>query len=336
DLIKKGLSFSTPTGTAYEYSNLGYAMLGYIIKRVTGKPYEQYINETIIRPLGMTSTYWEFSKIPKRQLAHGYRWINNNWQEEALLSHGAYGAMGGLITSLEDFIKYMNLHMNAWPPRHDTEATVAKRSSLREMHKPWNFSTLNAQYKYPGGRPCAVASAYGYGLRWTSDCEGRTTVGHSGGLPGFGSNWTFLPEYGIGVICFANVTYAPTSIINTKVLDTILAISKIKPRQLIPSRILLQRQQELMEILPGWNTKGKNIFAENFFLDYSINALRSEANELFTKAGQIKQVKEIVPTNNLRGAFIIEGEHSNIEVRFTLTPEQVPLIQEYRIREIPK
>ena len=47
-------------------------------------------------------------------------------------------------------------------------------------------------------------------------------------------------------------------------------------------------------------------------------------------------VKEMKPENQLRGAFILEGEKNNIEIYFTLSPENPPLIQEYHIRELPK
>jgi hypothetical protein len=43
-----------------------------------------------------------------------------------------------------------------------------------------------------------------------------------------------------------------------------------------------------------------------------------------------------VPENQLRGSFIIEGEKTNIEIYFTLSPENPPLIQEYHINEVPK
>ncbi len=337
DLIKNGISFSNAAGIAYEYSNLGFAMLGYIIKKVSGKPFDQYINENILKPLGMNNTYWEYTKIPLQQLAHGYRWINGQWQEEELLHHGSHASMGGLITTMEDFAKYVALHLSAWPPRNDAENSIAKRSSLREMHHPWRFNTLNTQYRYPGGRPCALAVAYGYGLGWSRDCEGRIRVGHSGGLPGFGSYWGMLPDYGIAVISFANVTYAPTTFINIQVLDTILALTKLQPRQLPASKILNQRKNELVALLPDWkNAEQSKIFAENFFPDYTIDSLRKEATHLFAKAGKIVRIHDMVAENQLRGSFIMEGEKANIEFFFTLTPENPPLIQEYHIREIKK
>jgi CubicO group peptidase (beta-lactamase class C family) len=336
-LIESGVYFSNVPGVAYEYSNLGFALLGRIITNVSGKQYQQYITQNILKPLGMNDTYWEYTNVPAKQLAHGYRWINQQWREEELLHDGSYGAMGGLMTTIEDFSKYMQLHMSAWPSTSAKESTVLKRSSLREMQQPWMFSGLNAQFKYPNGRSCATTSAYGYGLRWTTDCEGRRWVGHSGGLPGFGSEWRMLQDYGIGVVSFANLTYAGTGGVNLRVLDTIIALAQLKQRQVPASPILNQRKNDLVKLLPNWNNAEKSgIFAENFFPDYPIDSLKKQASTIFANAGKITGVKEMVAENNLRGRFIMEGEKKNIEIFFTLTPENPPLIQEYRMREIKK
>jgi CubicO group peptidase (beta-lactamase class C family) len=332
NIYKKGVSFSTNPGTGYEYSNLGFATLGYIIKRVSGKTYEQYISENILKPLGMNHTYWEYTKVPKAQLAHGYRWLDNKWVEQPLLHDGSYGAMGGLITSIEDFSKYMALHLSAWPARDDAEVLPVKRSSVREMQFPWDISALNVNAKTANGKACPNVTAYCYGLRWLKDCDNRVYVGHTGGLPGFGSQWNILPEYGIGIVSFANLTYARTAVINNQALDTLLALSGVKPRELPASAILNQRKNELVKLLPNWNdAKASNIFAQNFWLDYFPEKLKTEAADAFAKAGKIVLVKEVVPENQLRGYFIMEGEKANLKISFTLTPQNPALIQEYHL-----
>lgn len=336
-MLKKGISFSNSPGIAYEYSNLGFALLGYIIQQVSGMPYEEYINKNILTPLNMRHTYWEFSEVPPDQLALGYRWLNDTWVEQPMLHRGAYGAMGGMITTIEDFSKYMNFQLSGWPARNGTEQGPLKRSSIREMQQPWNFNNLNPRYTYPGEtNPCPMVAAYGYGLRWTRDCKGRVMVGHSGGLPGFGSNWTILPDYGIGVVCFANLTYASATYINTIVLDTLLDLTKAIPRAIPASDILEQRKKELVALLPNWqNATSSPAFAENFFLDYFPDSLRKEATAIFEKAGNIRSIGNMMPDNNLRGHFVIEGEKARIEVHFTLTPETPAKIQEYNIRLLP-
>ena len=164
-LIEGGISLSNAPGVAYEYSNLGFVLLGRILTNVSGKPYQQYITESILKPLGMTHTRWEYADVPADKLAHGYRWETGQWREEALLHDGSHGAMGGLITSIEDFARYMAVHQQAWPPRNGAETGPVRRSSIREMQLPANFSSLNSAFRYPSGRACAMTSSYAYGLR---------------------------------------------------------------------------------------------------------------------------------------------------------------------------
>jgi hypothetical protein len=116
-----------------------------------------------------------------------------------------------------------------------------------------------------------------------------------------------------------------------------VVLAGLKPRQLKASSVLESRKEQLVQLLPAWkNAEASGIFAENFFLDYFTDSLRREATVLFEKAGRIIRVRELVPENGLRGSFVMEGEKSDVEVSFTLTPENPPLIQEYHIRERKK
>lgn len=340
EFIGKQISFSNPPGIAFEYSNLGFALQGKIISKVSGMRYQDYIKKNIFEPLGMKTTTYEFGDVAPDKLAHGYRWLNSTWNEEILLhdtKDGSWGAMGAMISSIDEFANYMAFHMSAWPPNNAKDDGPIKRSSVREMHHPWRWNGFNPGFTFPDGRVCAVTAAYCYGLGWLKDCDGKTYIAHSGGLPGFGSQWRIMPDYGIGVMAFANRTYAPMGSINLRVLDTLIKIAGLQPRQIIPSKILEQRKNELLKILPDWNNAEQSgIFAENYFPDYPIDSLKKEAKDLYNKAGKIISVKAMKPENQLRGSFIIEGEKINMEVYFTLSPENPALIQEYHIKEVLK
>ncbi len=336
-LIRGGLSFANAPGVAYEYSNLGFAMLGRIITKASGQPYQQYITNAILKPLGMIHTDWEYARVPVDQLAHGYRWLDEKWVEEPLLHDGSYGAMGGLLTSIEDFSRYVALHLNAWPPRNDADRNPVKRSSVREMHLPRTFRDLNPTFRFPGGRTTPLVNHYAYGLGWSRDGDGREYVGHSGGLPGFGSQWRMLPDYGLAVIAFGNLTYANLNTPNWAVLDTIITAAGLRARPLPVSSVLAQRKAELVALLPNWtDTDRSSIFAENFFPDQALNARRRAAQALFAKVGTIVRVGELRPENQLRGRFLLEGKRGSIDVFFTLTPENPALIQQLDLTEVPK
>src|SRR5262245_19478559 len=209
--VRKGLPFSTSPGTADEYSNYGFALLGQIVARASGMPYRDFVNSRILRPLGMTSTYWDPADVPADRRAQGYRWNGSSWEEEIPLADGSFGAMGGLMTSGRDLGRYVAFMLSAWPPRDDEDKGPVKRSSVREMQQGQRFSSLTAKTATATGPMTAVTRAYAYGLNSASDCSYRFLVSHGGGLPGFGSNMTWLPEYGVGVYAMANVTYAGPS-----------------------------------------------------------------------------------------------------------------------------
>ena len=72
-MVKAGIPFSNAPGVAFEYSNTGFALLGRVVAKVSGMRYRDYVDANILKPLGMTSTYWEASAVPKERLAEGLR-----------------------------------------------------------------------------------------------------------------------------------------------------------------------------------------------------------------------------------------------------------------------
>ncbi len=93
----------------------------------------------------------------------------------------------------------------------------------------------------------------------------------------------------------------------------------------------------MIKLLPNWDqAKESGIFAQNFWLDYFPNKLKADATDAFAKAGKITGIKEVVPENQLRGYFMMEGEKANLKISFTLTPENPALIQEYHLDVVGK
>lgn len=331
DLVADGISFSNVPSYAYEYSNTGFALLGNIVSRVSGMPYQEYITQHIFLPLGMEHTYWEIDSVHDNQLAIGYRWEDEQWKLEPMLHDGAFGAMGGLITSIEDFSKYVSFHLSAWPPRSDDETGPLKRSSLREMQTP-QFVRLYAQAKDSNGEDCALLSGYGFGLGISEDCNGLRAVSHGGALPGFGSGYVFFPEYGIGIMAFCNLTYTSPYPVNT-IKKLLFEDMELPTRQLPVSDILKERQAQIVELLQNWDTDLEaTIIAENFYLDRSREKRKTEAQEIFEKAGALQEAGELNPLNQLRGSFSIPAENGTIRIFFTLTPEKEPKVQRLDVR----
>ena len=87
-MLRKGIPFSNAPGVAYEYSNYGFAILGRIVTRASGTPYNDYVSTHILKPLGMRSTTLSPAAVPAGRLAHGYRWEDEQWKEEPQLPDG--------------------------------------------------------------------------------------------------------------------------------------------------------------------------------------------------------------------------------------------------------
>src|SRR3954454_21523327 len=178
-MIKGGIPFSNAPGIAYEYSNYGFAILGRIVTNVSGVKYTDYVNANILNPLGMTSTTLEPSTVAADRLAHGYRWEDEQWKNEPLLSNGSFGSMGGMLTSVRDLSRYVALFIAAWPPHDGPETAPIKRSSLREMQHLWSPVPASVTRSASGAIQLTLVG-YGYGLRVGQNCAFKTIVSHTG------------------------------------------------------------------------------------------------------------------------------------------------------------
>src|SRR4029453_8044432 len=144
---------------------------------------------------------------PANRLALGYRWEDERWKDEPLLPHGAFGAMGGMLTSVRDLSRYVATFLSAWPPRDGPEMAPIRRASLRERQQPGGRSGMGVTRDAATGAARLASSSYAFGLGVSQTCDFRAIVAHSGGLPGFGSMMRWLPDYGVGMVALGNLTY---------------------------------------------------------------------------------------------------------------------------------
>ncbi|MEA3421805.1 MAG: serine hydrolase domain-containing protein, partial [Acidobacteriota bacterium] len=98
-------------GTLYEYSNVGYSLLGIIIELVSGKSYEEFLHENLFSPAGMMNTGYLIPAWDKKNLAHGYRgksdWgtlLDHPWLEDGPGWH--LRGNGGILSTVKDMYKW--------------------------------------------------------------------------------------------------------------------------------------------------------------------------------------------------------------------------------------
>ena len=332
-MIKSGIPFSNPPGVAYEYSNYGFAILGRIVSSVSGAKYADYVSANILKPLGMTSTTLEPSAVPPDRLAHGYRWEDEQWKNEPLLANGSFGPMGGMLTSVSDLSRYVGAFLSAWPPRDGAEMAPIRRASLREMQQVWR-PTPTLVSRNAGGAIQLTSGGYAYGLRVSQSCAFRHIVSHTGGLPGFGSLMLWLPDYGVGIVAFGNVTYTSWTRVATAAIESLVKTAGLSPRQATPSPMLIDARNKASRLITHWDDAlADSIAAENLFLDQSKDRRRAEIERLHETVGACTPGSGFdVVENALRGRWTMSCEKGKLEVAITLAPTMPPKVQLLGVR----
>jgi len=332
--LRQGIPFSTPPGTRYEYSNYAYGVLGRIVTKASGIPYEQYLRSEILAKLHMSASTLEFAQVPIGIRAVGYRLQpDGTYLEEPPLPQGAFGAVGGLLTSADDLGKYVAFHLSAWPARDESDGGPVRRSSVREMSQLWTPSNLIV--RRTDGKLQAVEKGYGYGLRVASDCRFEHIVGHGGGLPGFGSYMEWLPDYGVGIFAMATLTYAGPSEPISHAWDALLMTGGLRPRALPPAPILTQMRDHIFRLWNSWDdADAHQIAAMNLFIDAPIVQRRAEIGRLKSELGACPTAGPVIAENWLRGQFNITCANGTVGVFFTLSPTHPPAVQHLSFQKL--
>ena len=334
-MMREGIPFANAPGIAYEYSNYGFAILGRVVSQASGMPYDEYVTANILTPLGMTSTTLYPSKVPPKMLAIGYRWEDNQWKVEPALPHGSFGSMGGMLTTVRDLSRYVATFLDAWPPRDGPETGPISRSSLREMQQPWRPSATRVALIKSGPTAALTVTGYGYGLRVTQTCHYPAMVAHSGGLPGYGSLMRWLPDYGVGVIAFGNVTYTDWNATVAAVIDRLDKTGALEPRKVQPSPALVAARDDVSKLIVQWDDAlADRIAAQNLYLDRSKDRRHSEIEGLRAKTGACTTpTKFDYVENALRGQWTMSCERGALQVSITLAPTMPPTVQYLAVRE---
>lgn len=108
--------YSSEPGSQYRYSNVGYDLIGYLVQRISGRPFNEYMAEEIFSPLNMNNTYWFLSEIPHDNIAtpHNMPYKETDYKGTQILKHFGYPGYpsGQLRTTVTDYAQLLKLMVN--------------------------------------------------------------------------------------------------------------------------------------------------------------------------------------------------------------------------------
>jgi CubicO group peptidase (beta-lactamase class C family) len=164
-------------GKGFSYNNSAYFLAGMVIEKVTGQPYEQAVRERVFAPLGMTNSGFDYLNLPSTLKATGYQYLNDTQQKPYPFYDSTVGyAAGSIYSTTSDLLKWVQ--------------TIGKGRLL-------SAASWKAALQRKAGN-------YGYGFQLDT-YQGKNYIKHSGGYPGFASEFIYFPADDVIIILLCNV-----------------------------------------------------------------------------------------------------------------------------------
>ena len=203
-----------------DYNNIMFIVAGEVIKRVSGLSWAEFIEQRILKPVGMKSSFGNYNRAKAAGVkniidAHApvdgkVIQVPHDWNETA-------DAAGGIISNITDMGTWADFLMNGF-----TTKDGKKLVSDKQIQQLWNLQIAT---------PVALKNAYdsnfgGYGLGWfLTDVKGHKQVYHTGGLIGTVTQFTLIPDMKLGIIVLTNQqSGAAFSAVTNTVKDAYLGI----------------------------------------------------------------------------------------------------------------
>lgn len=277
----------------WEYCNGGYFILGYIIEKISGLKYEEFIQNNIFNPLKMNASYCRVGNINKviKDRAYGYDKNEKYYNAEYLDITQPYAA-GCIMSTVEDLFKWNNALQNN---------TLVKKETLEKAFT--NYELTNGK-----------KTNYGYGFL-IRDISGSKSYEHGGGIPGFASHGIYLQNEKVFVTALSNCR------LNDPASETAKIAGLVISKPFTNKKELLLNDTELNKLKGSFKATNSN----------SILEVTVENQKLFVRVKGSDQNSQLIPYS--KDKFYIKNEYTEYEFILNDKKEITGLIHKTRFRE---
>jgi CubicO group peptidase (beta-lactamase class C family) len=340
-LAAGGVRCAWAPGTRFEYSNLGYAVLGRVIEAVTGMDYATAVRDCVLGPLGLDRTGFAADEFDTGELARGYAREAGGWVELQPAPHGAFAPMGGIFSCVKDLSAWVAGFATAFPARsapadgHPLSRAARREMQLGQVAVPTDVSAV----RFAG--PASLS--YGLGLFIEQDREFGAIVQHSGGYPGFGSQMRWHPATGVGVIVLANATYAGAGLLASQLLAAQLRThskSSVTGDQLRRGPVpapgglwpeTLAARDAVNDLLQSWDDEiADRLFSANVDQDRPRPERQADIARVRERIGEFRSEQDRAEESESPAhcRWWLTGEAGTVSVQIRLAPLRKPLVQQ--------
>ncbi|MFB0846521.1 cyclic peptide export ABC transporter [Paenibacillus oleatilyticus] len=180
-----GIRLSHEPGKQFEYATINYDVLGLVIEKVSSVTYQHYIEQQILKPLGLTSTWVGRKGEIAASMAGGYKLAFGAAKEYHAPEFNGNTPAGYIISNLNDMEKWLRIQTKLDQQQPYT-------ALLQRSHEP----DRTVKPRYDGSS---------YAVGWAVFQEGTGLLAHSGSNPNYSSYIAFRPHEGTGVAILANI-----------------------------------------------------------------------------------------------------------------------------------
>lgn len=326
-LVRRGLKYSHTPGTVYEYSNVGYALIGIALQRMTGTPFNRFVAEELLTPLGLTSTGFDSESHAPGARADGYSLDpEDSWVPFPPQGSGVFAAAGGIISTVRDLSRWVTWLGEAFRPGHSIGSTVVlSRASRRELQRIESVVPPSVELQ-PSGTWSVTVGGYGLGLRVEQDLYRGIIVSHSGGLPGFKLHMCWHPDSGYGLVVLTNSHRGDPIALAGEGLAKLLHAENVPSEtiRLWPETVAARAIAE--RLIRQWDDQAAaDLFADNVDFDRPLTERRREIEQL---------IDEVGPLHPSRPAVDIVSAATPADVTWAIPAERGELICMVHLNEL--